>query len=152
MAVTISNVSETSVYGGQPVSFQVTFLNDSGSTATINDVLLQGPRGSVCQFNRNADLPETLANGATLIVPFTGTFYASKNLDPSTRVYQSFSVKAIVKGSSAGSYQEAESAAVVVNAINPSYPGAAQIQGPNLSYLAANFTDKRRAIFIAMGQ
>lgn len=151
MAVTISNVSETSVFSGQPVAIQVTLLNDGGSTITLDDILLQAPAGAVCKFTRNGELPTTVANGDTLIVPFGATFYASAQLDPATKVYQSFSVTAIVKGTLAGAYFEMSSSAVTVNAINPSFPSAAQIQGGNLAELAANLTGKRRAIFVAMG-
>lgn len=151
MAVSISNVSETSVFSGQPVAIQVTLLNDSGDTVTIADILLQAPAGAVCNFTRNGELPATLANGSTLIVPFGATFYASAQLDPASKVYQSFSVTAVFKGTVSGSYTESASSAVVVNAINPSFPSAAQIQGNNLAELAANLTSKRRTIFVAMG-
>lgn len=148
MATTISNISETAVYSGQPVEIQVTLTNDSGSTGTIHDILLQAPAGSVCTFTRNGELPETLANGGTLIVPFGATFYASVNLYPATRTYQSFSVTAVSKVTTAGAYSESASSAVTVNAINPSFPSAAQIQGPTTEVGALNLTSKKRSFML----
>lgn len=153
MQVTISNVSETSVFAGQPVALQVSLTNDSGSTATIVDVLLQAILGAgpVCTFTRNGELPATLANGETLVIPFGATFYASVNLYPPTKVYETFTVEAVAKTQVGSTYAETSSDSVTINAINPSFPSAAQIQGSNLAELGANLTSKRRTIFVAMG-
>lgn len=148
MVTTIRNVSATSVYSDQPIEIEVDIENDSGSTATIIDLLLQCPSGAVCEFTRNAELPATLANGATLTVPFGARFYASKNLDPATKVYQSFSVTAVAKTQVGSTYAETASAAKTVNAINPSYPSAAQIQGPTINVGALNLTSRQRSFMI----
>lgn len=148
MAVSITNISESAVYSGQPVEIQVTYTNSGGATATISDILLQAPAGSVCTLTRNGDIPTTLADAGVLVVPFMATFYASVNLYPATKVYQSFSVTAIVKATVSGSYSETASSAVTINAINPSFPSAAQIQGPTSEVGALNLTSKKRSFML----
>lgn len=150
MQVTISNVSETSVFAGQPVALQVSLTNDSGSTATIVDVLLQAILGAgpVCTFTRNGELPATLANGETLVVPFGATFYASVNLYPPTKVYETFTVEAVAKTQVGSTYAETSSDSVTINAINPSFPSAAQIQGQTTRIGALNLTSKNRSFMV----
>lgn len=148
MVTTITNVSETSVYSGQPVEIEASLLNDSGSTATIDDLLLEAPLGTVCQLVRNGELPTTLANGATLKVPFTATFKAQAAQWPQTTVYSTFEVTAVAKTRVGSTYAETASAPVTVNAISSAYPNAANIHGPTMENGNLNLTSKRRSFLI----
>lgn len=147
MSVTLF-AAETSVMAGQPVPMQVTIVNDSGSTATIHDVLIQSDANRPCTFVRSDELPATLANGDTLVVPFTATFRAPVQLDPATKQFLSFDCVGVVKSTVSGSYSETQSSAVTVNAINPNYPNANLIIGPNTGYIGLNLTSKKRAIAV----
>lgn len=147
MTVTLIT-EETSVFAGQPVSMQVTLLNDSGYTATIHDVLIQSIANMPCRFVRSEPLSATVANGDSLIVPFVAVFKAPVQLDPATKQCLSFNCYGIAKTTANSVYAETPSTAVVVNAINPAYPNANLIFGPNTSYLGLNLTSKRRAVAV----
>lgn len=146
--------SETSVYAGQPVNMQVTIVNGEGSTMTIQDVLIQSDPNRTCTFVRSDELPATLADGDTLVVPFVATFRAQAVLDPATKVYLSFPCTGILKRTVADAYGESSTNEITINAINPGYTDpttglpANVIQGQNTSWLGLNFTSNRRSAAI----